>query len=97
MVVHATWCPACNEYREVFFDKRVEKLSKNFECVLVDVDKHPTVASAYERDGGYVPRSMILESNGTHRVKATSGEPEYKYYLDPSSPRALIRFLKANS
>lgn len=97
LLVHANWCGACRRYRKVFFDKQVETLSKKYIFVLVDTDQQPEISRKYAADGGYIPRSMILNPDGTHRAQATSGHPQYKYYLNPDDPSDLIGFLKKNA
>ena len=38
MVFHATWCPVCKRFREVFKDPGIVAASRDFVMILVDAD-----------------------------------------------------------
>lgn len=96
LVMHATWCHACVEYQRLFFDPRVEKLTKKFVCVLVDIDREPRITDKYIPDDGYVPHTTILEPNGAVRRNAMVSKGDDAHYIDTDNPRQLIRVLKKN-
>lgn len=95
MLVHADWCPACREYRKQFFDPAVVDLSKKYVFVMVDRDSEGELAARYAPDGNYIPRSMVLSSNGRHLERIKSAYPNHRWYVDPQTPVELIRMLKA--
>ncbi|KPA23192.1 hypothetical protein shim_14870 [Shimia sp. SK013] len=94
LVVHATWCPVCHEYRNVFFHSKIVAQSRNFVFVLVDQDREPNAAARYAPDGAYIPRSMVLDATGTLQTKFNSGFSKHRYFLDPSSHKQLSGVLR---
>lgn len=94
MLVHATWCPTCRAFRSVFFERRVEALSRNLIFVLVDRDQEPEISQAYAPDGDYIPRSMILSPEGVLQEALDSGRSDYRYFLPVEEPGPLIGLLE---
>ena len=95
LLVHATWCPTCRKYRSVFSDPEIVALSKDFVFVLVDRDKEAAASAAYAPDGEYIPRSMMLTSEGVLRPELNAGRQDYRFFVNPSDPRQLRSLLKA--
>lgn len=58
--------------------------------MLIDRDQAPDQAATYAPDGGYVPRSMFLTSDGTLNPGLQSGRPDFRYFLNPDDPRQLL-------
>lgn len=94
VLVHATWCPVCGEYKSVFFDPEIVRLSQSFVFILIDKDAEADAASTLAPDGNYVPRSMFLAADGTVDVTLNSGRDDFLYFLAPDTPRQLRRNLK---
>ena len=94
LLVHATWCPVCQVYRAQFFDKRVEEMARDMVFIIVDKDLEPTVSDRYALDGTYIPRSMILDSEGRQVVEIKGPDPDYSYFLYPDSPEELRDMLE---
>lgn len=93
MLVHATWCPACEAFRERFFDPRAVALLTRFTPVIVDQDEEPRVSRRYAPDGEYVPRCLTLHPDGRIRADVTGPRPDYKFFIDPSDDWGLLDFL----
>ena len=94
VLVHATWCPVCNEYKEVFFDPDVVAASADFVFVLIDREAEPTAAESLAPDGNYIPRSMFLTKTGEVDPSLNSGRRDFRYFLDPSQPADLMSNLQ---
>lgn len=94
VLVHATWCPVCQEYRKVFFDPSIVELSNSFVFVLIDQDREKDAAKQNAPDGSYIPRSMFLSAGGVLQKDINSGWDEYLFFLDPSDPDHLRRNLR---
>ncbi len=95
MVFHATWCPNCKRYREVFKDPEIVALSRDFVMVLIDADKDKVANGAFAPDGTYVPRTLFLSSEGDvqSEIKSTL-DPQYPHSIDASSPAELVSLMK---
>ncbi|MFN9939283.1 MAG: thioredoxin domain-containing protein, partial [bacterium] len=57
LVFYAEWCPHCHNYAHVFEDPRIVAKARDFVMVRVDADAAPAVASRYDLDGAYLPRT----------------------------------------
>lgn len=95
LLVHATWCPRCREFQKQFFDARVEEFDGRVVFVLIDQDLEKDFATQFEPDGPYIPRSMILDSDGNLVPEINSNRDDYRYYLDTMAPYDLLRVLSA--
>lgn len=95
LLVHATWCPRCREFQEQFFDARVAGFDEKLVFVLIDQDQEKEFASQFEPDGVYIPRSMVLDSDGTLVPEINSNRDDYRHYLDTMAPDDLLRVLTA--
>jgi protein-disulfide reductase (glutathione) len=62
LVVHAGWCPRCEELKASFFDATLAALSRQFVMVNVDADAEPrSQQPPYVPDGDYIPRVMFID------------------------------------
>lgn len=65
MVVHKSWCPACKQLRQKFMTSpEIEILSEHFVMANAEDDDEPA-DEMYSPQGGYSPRIMFLNSDGT--------------------------------
>jgi len=90
LVIYTTWCPHCKNYSHVFDDPRVVEQAKGFEMIRVDSDAEPDIAAKYARDGGYIPRTYFLGSDGSvdTNVRAQSGR--FQYFYDERDPGSVL-------
>lgn len=94
LVVHADWCPACRDYRALFFDPRVVAYKDKVVFVLIDMDEDHADARRYQPDGGYVPRTMVLDDEGTLVPGIRTYHEDVAYFLNPDHPAELLFALK---
>ncbi len=90
LVLFTTWCPHCKSYSRVFGDPRLVERAKDFVMIRVNADDNDVVARRYRPDGGYVPRTFILDADGNIDAEAVSGNPRYKYFFDESHADSLL-------
>ena len=90
MVFHATWCGFCKKYRAVFKDPGVVDAARDFVMILVDVDQEKTTNGAFSPDGTYVPRTIVLDSQGEVQSQYHGeSDPEHPHSIDPATPDEL--------
>jgi thioredoxin-like negative regulator of GroEL len=89
MLFHASWCPSCKQYRQVWKDAGVVEASRSFVMILVDVDKDPGANGAFSPDGTYVPRTLFLDSDGNVQSDIAGADPQYPHSIDISAPDEL--------
>ncbi len=90
LVFYAEWCPHCHNYAHVFEDPRIVAKSREFVMVRVDTDAAPVVASRYNLDGEYLPRTHFLTAEGTVLPEIQSGRPQYRYFFDERNAGPLL-------
>lgn len=95
MVLHATWCPACKRYREVFKSRDVVDVSKKFIMILVDIDKYPDINGGFAPDGTYIPRTLFLDAEGNVSSKYVGKDPKYLHSIDLNDPAELLGLMRA--
>lgn len=91
MVIHANWCPACRSYSSLFRDTEVISILGNYVPILADADREKGTRR-YRPDGSYIPRSMVLSSEGEH-YKDVTGPYEHRYFLPPDDAGYLLDYL----
>lgn len=89
ILIHKTWCGACTRLKTSFASddvKSVIKQSENFIMVNLENDEEPKDKS-YAPDGGYIPRIVFADSNGTVRpdVKDDARQKYAYFYSDAKS------------
>jgi thioredoxin-like negative regulator of GroEL len=94
IVFHATWCQVCRHFRAVFKDQGIVAASRDLVMILVDVDKEPDVNGAFAPDGGYVPRTVFLNSEGDILHDLQSANPQYRYSADVDKPDELLSLMR---
>ncbi len=94
VLFHTDWCPHCKRYRSAFKKRSIVRLSKDFVFVIVDRDHEEATNDRYAPEGGYVPRSVILNAQGALQTHIAGPDPDYKYFLNPDDYRELEGFLE---
>jgi len=82
VVIHKTWCGACKALKPLFAaSNEIEQQSREFVMVNLQDDEEPS-DTAYQPDGGYIPRIVYLNPDGKVRPDISNKKrPEkYKYY-----------------
>lgn len=95
MVFHATWCPNCKRYREVFKDPAIVTASRDFVMILIDADKDKVANGAFAPDGAYVPRTLFLNAEGDVQSEIRGRtDPQYPHTIDASGPAELLSLMQ---
>lgn len=80
MIFYADWCPTCHAYKNIFNKPAVISLAKKLVMIKVNVDQSPQLSQRYAYDGGYVPRSFVMDSTGVV-LEALYPKKPYKYFI----------------
>ncbi len=100
LVLYALWCPHCRNYAKVFSDPRVIEESRHFVMIREDIDQRHDVNLKFRPDGGYVPRTYFLSSDGVLEssliVEERKGQ-KYTYFYDESELRRSVRMVSVTS
>ncbi|HXE02394.1 MAG TPA: thioredoxin family protein [Hyphomicrobium sp.] len=94
MVFHATWCPVCKRFREVFKDPGIVAASRDFVMILVDADAEKELNGAFSSDGSYVPRTLFIDSEGNVSDKLVGSDPQYPHTIEVDKPDELLALMK---
>eukprot|EP00004_Rigifila_ramosa_P021787 TRINITY_DN585_c0_g1_i2.p2 TRINITY_DN585_c0_g1~~TRINITY_DN585_c0_g1_i2.p2 ORF type:complete len:165 (+),score=50.37 TRINITY_DN585_c0_g1_i2:24-497(+) len=95
VLIHKSWCGACKSLgAAVSVSDEVAAASSDFVCINVQDNEEPADPK-YKPDGGYIPRVLFLEADGTVRaeLKNPQGNPKYAYFY--SSPSQLVAGMEA--
>lgn len=94
LIFFTEWCPHCKNYSGVFHDPKVVAESKNFVMVRLDADKNKELSQKYAVDGGYIPRTYFLSSNGT-LSEIHAPREQFKYFYDEKNPASILAGMEA--
>jgi uncharacterized protein YyaL (SSP411 family) len=95
VVMHADWCPHCHNYAHVFEDPRVVARAREMLMVLLNVDEQPQVASRFQLDGPYVPRTYFLAPDGNAMADIDAHRPQYRYFFAERDPSSILGAMEA--
>lgn len=90
LIFYTEWCPHCTNYSKVFHNEKVVEQSKQFVMVRLDSDKNKELGKKYSPDGGYIPRTFFLSSDGTLDPDIHEQRDKYKYFYSESSPDGIL-------
>jgi thiol:disulfide interchange protein len=90
LVLYTNWCPHCRNYSHVFDDPKIVERSRDFVMIRANADDEPAVAGRYVKDGGYVPRTFFLASDGTLDPEIHAARPRFLYFFDERDPSSLL-------
>lgn len=90
LVLYTGWCPHCRNYSRVFDDAKVVEQAKRFVMIRLNADEHQDVASKFQPDGGYVPRTFFLSPDGQLAADIHAPRPKYMYFYDERNPASLM-------
>ena len=89
LIVYTEWCPHCANYAKIFSDPKIVEKSKSFVMIHVDQDKEKDRAKDYAPDGGYIPRTMFLTSDGTLDKDIHTPRDKFQYFYDEKDPASI--------
>lgn len=93
LVLQADWCLVCRSYQKLFKDKDVTKHADDYVFMIADIENTPELQRSYDIDGDYVPRTFLLNSDGSLARQATGEHPRQRFFVDPFRPEELTRLL----
>ena len=91
---YADWCPTCHAYRAVFRDPAILAATSQFIMIRINIDEYPEIDTAYNLDGGYVPRIFGLHANGSLIQNIYKPEGEYKHFLDAGDKAGFLELMR---
>ena len=94
LVLQADWCLVCRSYQKLFAEKSVTKHADDFVFMIVDIENDPELQQRYNVDGDYIPRTFLLETDGSLAISATGGHPRQKFFVDPFRDHELSSMLR---
>jgi len=90
------WCGACKGLKTALQTDPVafQKAAVDFNLVSVEGESEvlSNEASAFQKDGGYIPRVYFLKADGTPDYSINGPNDKYKYFY--SSPQILLDAMK---
>lgn len=94
MVIYGDFCHICKDYAKLFKRQDVIESLQGIVLIRVDAVAHPEVNERYDLDGGYVPRTFALDSNGNVSPQMHRKRSQFSYVMTFDDPKPLIRFAK---
>jgi len=95
LIFFTEWCPHCQNYSKVFHDPEVVEESKRFVMIRLDNGKNREIGKKYAPDGGYIPRTFFLSSDGKIDPEIHTPRSSYKYFYDEHDPKSVLAGMRA--
>jgi thiol-disulfide isomerase/thioredoxin len=95
LVFYTEWCPHCANFSGVFHDPKVVERSKKFVMIRLDQDKNKELSGKYAPDGGYIPRTMFLSSDGALEADIHAPRDQYKFFYDEKNADSVLAGMDA--
>lgn len=90
LIFYTGWCPHCKTYSRVFEDPKVVARAKSFVMIHLNADEESEIAARFAKDGGYIPRTFFLGSDGTPDYDIHAPRDRFAYFYDERNPSALL-------
>jgi thiol-disulfide isomerase/thioredoxin len=94
LLFYTNWCPHCTRYSGVFHDREVVELARDFVMIRVDKDQAAALNQEYAARGGYVPRTLFVDSSGEVDWSTAGSHPRYPHFLDTTDPAELVSLMR---
>jgi len=94
VVVMATWCARCKEYKSLFYDPQIVELSKHFEMILIDAEAAPERAEKWNTDGSYFPRTFFAAPSGAVDPSFVTSLAQYPHFFNAVQRRELVAAMR---
>lgn len=94
VVVMATWCPRCKDYKSLFYDPQVIELTKHFEMILIDAETSPDRAEKWNTDGSYFPRTFFASPTGSVDPTFVTSIAQYPHFFNAVQPGELVQAMR---
>lgn len=94
VVVMATWCGRCKEYRKLFYDPEVLELSRHFEMILIDEEHSPERAAKWNTDGSYFPRTFFATPSGSVDPSFVTSLPDFPHFFNGQQRAELVATMR---
>lgn len=94
VILYADWCPTCKSYANLFGEKAVVEQLDDFVLIAIDIEQEPVLSEAYDFDGQYVPRTVVIggDQKVMHELYPKTGN--HRYYLPSNDKNALLSLLQ---
>jgi len=93
-VFFAEWCPHCLGHSRLFRNPQIVRLSQALVMVKVDGDRYPEISARYAPDGAYIPRTMVLGSDGRVITSLHGSSAKYRYFLNYETEEELAGIMR---
>lgn len=90
LIFYTSWCPHCKTYSRIFDDPQVVARSRDFVMIHLNADDEGEVARLFVKDGGYIPRTFFLASDGTPDFGIHAPRDKFAYFYDEKNPAAIL-------
>ena len=94
VVVMATWCPRCKDYKSLFYDPQIVELSKHFEMILIDAEASPERAEKWNTDGSYFPRTFFASPAGAVDPSFVTSLTQYPHFFNAVQRGELLQAMR---
>lgn len=95
LVLDADWCLVCRNYQRLFHGAEVAQYADDVVFMIVDIEDEPTLQQRFNIDGDYVPRTFLLNADGSLARTATGGHERQKFFIDPRASDELVTLLES--
>lgn len=90
LIFFTSWCPHCKTYSRIFDDPKVVAKARSFVMIRLNADDEGEVARRFVKDGGYIPRTFFLASNGTPDFDIHAPRDKFAYFYDEKNPASIL-------
>lgn len=90
LIFFTSWCPHCKTYSRIFDDPKVVAKARDFVMIRLNADDEAEVARRFAKDGGYIPRTFFLASNGTPDFDIHAPRDKFAYFYDEKNPAGIL-------
>jgi thiol:disulfide interchange protein len=90
LIFFTSWCQHCKAYSKIFDDPTVVEKARNFVMIRVNADDEGDLAHRFVKDGGYIPRTFFLASDGTPDFDIRAPRDKFVYFYDERNPAAIL-------
>ncbi len=94
VILYADWCATCKKYSKLFKSEKIVSALKDITIIKANAEIEMQVKHLKEYDEKYVPKTIVIDSNGNVVTELYGDKEDYMFFQPPDDLESLLDIIK---